>query len=84
VIVFDSFGLGIKHRIAICKREYTKTPRRRHSSIDLLTFKQFGPFRKSKRRGGDAISLGFKQLARRLHGLPMPSPHRLRQRPSSE
>jgi hypothetical protein len=58
--------------------------RRRHSSIDLLTFKQFGPFRKSKPHGNWAISLGFKQLARRLHGSPVTSPHRLRRRPSSE
>ena len=31
-----------------------------------------GAFRKSKRGGICAISLGFKQLARRLHGPPMP------------
>jgi hypothetical protein len=49
-----------------------------------LTFKQFGAFRKSKRDGVYAISLGFKQLARGLHGLPVISPHRLRRRPSSE
>jgi hypothetical protein len=53
-------------------------------SIDLLTFKQFGPFRKSMCGGVCGISLGFKQLARRLHGSPVRSPHRLRRRPSSE
>jgi hypothetical protein len=49
-----------------------------HSSIDLLTFKQFGVFRKSKRGGVRSISLGFKQLARCLHRRTISAPHRLR------